>query len=104
MPTAYVTAPPETARTLARRLVDERLAACVNLVPCSSVYRWEGSVEEDDETILLAKTTDDRYRDLEARVAEWHPHDVPCIERIDVADAHGPFAAWVAESVDAAGE
>ena len=101
MPTAYVTAPPEAARTLARRLVDERLAACVNLVPCSSVYRWEGSVEEGDETILLAKTTDDRYADLEARVAEWHPHDVPCIERIDVADAHDPFAAWVAESVDA---
>ncbi|GAB3313483.1 divalent-cation tolerance protein CutA [Haloplanus salinarum] len=58
-------------------------------------------MEADDETILLAKTTDDRYADLEARVAEWHPHDVPRIERIGVADGHDPFAAWVAESVDA---
>ncbi|MFB6101275.1 MAG: divalent-cation tolerance protein CutA [Haloplanus sp.] len=97
--TAYVTAPREDAADLARRLVDERLAACVNLVPCSSVYRWDDAVHEDEESILLAKTTAERYDDLAARIAEWHPHDVPCVERVDVTDAHDPFAAWCADAV-----
>jgi periplasmic divalent cation tolerance protein len=99
MPTAYVTAPRDGAETLARRLVDERLAACVNVVPCTSVYRWEGAVHEDAEAVLLAKTTDDRYPRLADRVVELHPHDVPCVERIDVADVHEPFADWCAAAV-----
>jgi len=99
MSTAYITAPPADAKTLARRLVDERLAACVNVVPCTSVYRWDGAVETDDEMILLAKTTDDRYDDLVAHVVEWHPYDVPCVERIDTTDTHDPFAAWCADAV-----
>jgi periplasmic divalent cation tolerance protein len=100
MPTAYVTAPPSAADDLATLLVEERLAACVNVVPCSSVYRWDGAVHEDEERVLLAKTTAERYPDLEARVVEAHPYEVPCIERIDVADAHDPFAAWCAEAVE----
>jgi len=98
MPTAYVTAPPEAAEQIARRLVEERLAACVNAVDCTSTYRWEGAVHEDAERLLLAKTTDDRYDALAERVRQLHPHDVPCIERIEdepVAD----FAAWRADSV-----
>ncbi|WP_251342966.1 divalent-cation tolerance protein CutA [Haloplanus halophilus] len=97
--TALVTAPPAEARELARRLVDRRLAACVNLVPCTSIYRWEGSVAEDDEAILLAKTTEDRFDELVDRIVEWHSYDVPCVERVDVADAHEPFASWCAEAV-----
>ena len=101
MPTAYVTAPPEAAERLARALVEERLAACVNRVPCESTYRWEGEVVDDEEVILLAKTAEGRAPDLVARVEELHPYDVPCIERFDAADAADPFAAWVASSVDA---
>jgi len=97
--TAYVTAPREAAPALAERLVDERLAACVNVVDCSSIYRWDDAVHEDEESILLAKTTTDRYTALTERLAAWHPHEVPCIERVDAADAHGPFAAWCAEAV-----
>ncbi|MFB6195784.1 MAG: divalent-cation tolerance protein CutA [Haloplanus sp.] len=99
MPTAYVTAPRDAASDLARRLVDERLAACVNVVPCESVYRWDDVVHEDDEAILFAKTTADRYPDLAARIVEWHPHDVPCVERFDAATMHDPFAAWCADAV-----
>jgi periplasmic divalent cation tolerance protein len=104
--TAYVTVPTEAASDLARRLVEERLAACVNVVPCTSVYRWDGAVHEDEESILLAKTPEKRYADLRARVVEWHPHDVPCIERFDADDAHDPFAAWCASAVgeDAVGD
>jgi periplasmic divalent cation tolerance protein len=97
--TAYVTAPRAVASDLARRLVDARLAACVNVVDCTSTYRWDDTVHEDAESILLAKTTADRYETLAARLVDWHPHDVPCVERIDADDAHGPFAAWCVETV-----
>jgi periplasmic divalent cation tolerance protein len=97
--TAYVTAPRDAAADLAHRLVDERLAACVNVVPCTSTYRWDDAVHEDDESILLAKTTAERYPALEERLVAWHPHDVPCVERFDAADAHGPFAAWCGDAV-----
>jgi periplasmic divalent cation tolerance protein len=95
MPTVYVTAPSGAAEEIARTLVAERLAACVNRVACESTYRWEGEVVEDDEVILLAKTTDDRYEDLVARVVDCHPYDVPCVERFDATDVFAPFADWI---------
>lgn len=101
--TVYVTVPRGGADDLARRLVDERLAACVNVVPCESVYRWDDEVHEDAESILLAKTTAERYATLRDRVVEWHPHDVPCVERVDAADARDPFAAWCESVVDGDG-
>lgn len=101
MPTAYVTAPPDAAAELAATLVEEGLAACVNRVECRSTYRWEGEVVTDDaEEILFAKTTDEGYDDLAARVAELHPYEVPCIERFDEAAVHLPFAEWIDESVE----
>jgi len=97
MPTVYITAPPDSAHSLARALVDERLAACVNRVPCESTYRWEGEIHDDEEVILLAKTTDQHYDDLCERVCELHPHDVPCLERFDEASVLDSFGEWVHE-------
>ena len=94
MPTAYVTAPPEDAGDIAETLVAERLAACVNRFACTSVYRWDGEVHRDDEVVLLAKTTDDAYDRLKARVEEIHPYDVPCIERFEETDLLESFAEW----------
>jgi periplasmic divalent cation tolerance protein len=99
VPTAYVTAPPEAAERLARALVEERLAACVNRVDAASVYRWEGQVHEEAEVVLLAKTTDGRYDALAARVRELHPHEVPCVERFDEAAVLDTFADWRASAV-----
>lgn len=99
MATAYVTAPPEAAERIARTLVEERLAACVNSVDCDSVYRWDGAVHEEGEVILLAKTTDERYPELCERVLELHPHDVPCIERFDEDGVLEAFADWRAGAV-----
>lgn len=99
MPTIYITAPTEAAADLARGLVEERLAACVNRFDCDSIYRWEGQVIEESEVVLLAKTTADRYPRLVEYVRENHPYEVPCIERFDEADADEPFAEWIAESV-----
>ncbi|KAB1188430.1 MULTISPECIES: divalent-cation tolerance protein CutA [Haloferax] len=99
MPTVYVTAPPDAAADLARALVEERLAACVNRVPCQSVYRWDGDVHDDEEVILLAKTTDERYDDLVSRVVELHPYDVPCIERFDESHVLDAYTSWVEDEV-----
>ena len=99
MPTAYVTAPPEAAEELARTLVEERLAACINRVECRSTYRWDGEIHEDDEEILFVKTTDEAYDDLVGRLEELHPYDVPCIERLDESDELPAFAQWRADVV-----
>ena len=99
MPTAYVTAPPEEAPEIAETLVEERLAACVNRFPCTSVYRWDGEVHRDDEVILLAKTTDGAFDRLVERVEELHPYDVPCVERFEERDVLESFAEWRDEEV-----
>jgi len=99
VPTVYVTAPTDDARALAETLVEERHAACVNVVDCDSVYRWEGDVVTDDEAILLAKTTEEAYADLVACVESEHPYDVPCIERFDETHVEPEFGAWIRDSV-----
>ena len=100
MPTAYVTAPREEAASLARLLVEERLAACVNAVACESTYRWEGEVVEESEVILLAKTTEAGFAPLVERLEAVHPYDVPCIERFDEGAVLPAFAEWRAAAVD----
>lgn len=101
MPTVYVTAPPDAAQELASFLVEKRLAACVNVVDCRSTYRWDGELSEDDqEVILLVKTTDERYPELRDRLAEQHPNEVPCIERFDEDDVFTPFADWIDSEVE----
>jgi periplasmic divalent cation tolerance protein len=94
VPTVFVTAPRENAAELARTLVEERLAACVNRVDCASTYRWEEAVHDDEETILLAKTRAERVDELVERVTAEHPYDVPCIERFDETDVLERFVEW----------
>ena len=74
-----ITAPTQAdARRIARTLVEERLAACVNVLPgCESVYRWEEKVVEEAEAMLVAKTSREMFPDLARRVAEIHPYAVP---------------------------
>lgn len=100
MPTVYATAPRDAADDLAARLVDERLAACVNVVDCESTYRWEGTVHHDEEAVLFAKTTDGRVEALMTRLAALHPHEVPCIERFEESAVADPFAQWRTAAVE----
>lgn len=95
-----VTVPPDRAHDLARLLVGERLAGCVNIVPgLHSVYRWQGEVAEDNEALLIIKTEDDRYEALERRLVELHPYDVPEVLALPVARAWPAFLGWLADSV-----
>ena len=77
---ALLTAAPgtEEAKRIARTLVSERLAACANIIPeVSSIYWWEGEVQDEQEAMLIIKTTQDKVDALEARIDELHPYDVP---------------------------
>ena len=95
-----VTAPPERAPELARTLVAERLAGCVNILPgLQSVYRWDGNVAEDPETLLLIKTVGEQYPALEARIKELHPYEVPEIVALPFDRASPEFQSWLRESV-----
>jgi periplasmic divalent cation tolerance protein len=98
------TAPGEAAAGIARALVEERLAACVNVVPgVHSIYRWEGRIEEAGECLLVIKTSRARWGDLEARLRDLHPYAVPEILALPTTAGHHGYLAWVAESVAARG-
>ncbi|OVE86256.1 divalent-cation tolerance protein CutA [Natronolimnobius baerhuensis] len=100
MPTVYITTPPAEAESIATALVEAELAACVNRVPTTSTYRWEGEIHHDEEVVLLAKTTDEAYDALVDRVTDLHPHDVPYIERFDEDHVLESYATWRDEVVD----
>src|SRR5512133_26717 len=85
------------AQKLAARLVELRVAACVNvLAPCRSVYRWQGKVEDAEEVPVLIKTAAARYADLEAAIRAEHPYELPEIVAIPVAQGLPDYLAWVA--------
>jgi periplasmic divalent cation tolerance protein len=82
-----------------RALLNERLAACVNLLaPMESVYRWEGSVEQETERQVIIKTTRDRLTALWDRVRELHPYEVPEFIVLAIADGNEAYLRWVGES------
>lgn len=86
-----------SAQALARRLVSERLAACVNiLAPCQSVYRWQGALEEAAEIPLLIKTRTDLFPRLQAAIRAGHPYDLPEIIAVPLAEGLPDYLAWVA--------
>ena len=83
----------------ARSLVEERLAACVNLsAPMDSIYRWEGTIEMETERQLVIKTSRDRVVSLWDRVREMHPYDMPEFLVIPIIDGNDAYLRWVAES------
>ena len=85
-----------SAQALARSLVSERLAACVNiLAPCRSTYRWQGAIENAEETPVLIKTTESRYAALEAAIRARHPYELPEIIAVPVAHGLPEYLSWV---------
>jgi periplasmic divalent cation tolerance protein len=84
------------AERLAGALVEQRVAACVNiLAPCKSVYRWKGAVQHDEEHPLLVKTTAERYPALEAAIRAAHPYELPEIIAVPVERGLPAYLAWV---------
>ena len=90
------------AAAFARTLVDEKLAACVSVLPpMSSIYRWKGSIEEAREQQLVIKTTLTRVELLRERFRTLHPYELPEFVVLHPADASAMYAAWVTEAVQA---
>jgi periplasmic divalent cation tolerance protein len=91
---------PALARDIARHLVENRLAACVNIMPAmQSVYRWQEQVEQAEEVALIIKTTSERYADVEQAIAAMHPYDVPEIVALPITDGMPGYLAWITQEV-----
>jgi periplasmic divalent cation tolerance protein len=87
-----------SAERLADSLIEQRVAACVNiLAPCRSVYRWQGAMQHDEEHPVLIKTTADRYPALEAAIRAAHPYELPEIIAVKVESGLPAYLAWVTE-------
>lgn len=85
-----------TADRIARSVVEQRLAACVNrLAPVQSTYHWQGVIEEAVEVPLLIKSTRERYPELEAAIRSLHPYSVPEIVAVPVVAGYAPYLRWV---------
>lgn len=87
------------ARPIARSLVEQRLAACVNIVPgVTSIYRWQGSVDEEGEQLLVIKTVDANVDALRETLLLCHPYEVPEFVVLPVASISEAYGAWLLES------
>lgn len=90
----------EEARTIARHLVDSRMAACVNIVPgVTSIYRWLGEMEESSEWLLIVKTTATAFGHVCQAIAELHSYELPECICLTIDDGSPAYLKWLAESV-----
>jgi periplasmic divalent cation tolerance protein len=99
----YITASDSAeARTIARALVESRLAACVNIIGnMNSVYRWEGEIREDKEVVVIAKTVDDRVPELVRKVKALHSYECPCITAVPIDGGNPDFLKWIERETSA---
>jgi periplasmic divalent cation tolerance protein len=87
----------DKAAEVARTLVGEGLAACVNLVArVRSIYRWNGEISDDQETLAIIKTTRERFAELRDRLVALHPYEVAEVIALPIEDGHLPYLSWVA--------
>jgi periplasmic divalent cation tolerance protein len=97
---AYITcADLDEARRIGRALVEEKLAACVNLRAHETIYRWQGAIEQSPEVGMMAKTTRAAWPALQARVRALHSYTVPCIVAWPLAEGLPEYLDWIAGSV-----
>jgi len=92
----------DEARKIAGHLVENQLAACVNVVPnIQSIYRWQGKVESSQEWLLLIKTTAEKVDDVRDVIRELHSYDLPECIAIAIEDGSADYLQWIGESVAA---
>ncbi len=90
----------EEAKTIGKALVKSKLAACVNIIDhMNAIYFWEGKLQEDEETVLIAKTTSALVPKLVARVKEIHSDKCPCVVALPVSEGNPDFLEWIRNEV-----
>ncbi|MGM0452505.1 MAG: divalent-cation tolerance protein CutA [Thermodesulfobacteriota bacterium] len=90
----------DEAVAVGEALIEAGLAACVNIIDSmNSIFMWEGRVEQDTETVLIAKTTAERVPELVEKVKSVHSYECPCIVSLPIADGNPAFIDWIAEQV-----
>ena len=97
----YMTAgSPEEARRIGDALVTEQLAACVNLIDgMTSIYRWQGDIQRDTETVIIAKTVERHVEALTERVKALHSYDCPCVVTLPIDAGNADFLTWISGQV-----
>ena len=90
----------DAAVTLARTLVEEKLASCGNLIPAvRSIYRWEDKIQDENEVLLLLKTRSEHFERLKARILELHPYEVPEVLALPVEAGYAGYLEWMSKSL-----
>ena len=90
----------DEAERIAETLVEQGLAACVNVIPgLVSIYRWKGRVQRDGECLLLIKTRAERFEALRQAIVSLHPYELPEVVALPIAAGHEPYLAWLDASV-----
>ncbi len=85
----------DEARNIGRTLVEEKLAACVNIFPVNSIYMWEGELKGALEFALIIKTTESKFKEIEKKIKEMHSYENPCIVMLKIGDCSKEFENWI---------
>lgn len=97
----YITAGDmEEARKIGKILIEERLAACVNIFPITSIFRWKNNIEDAQEFGIIVKTKSRKVKEIEKRVKEIHSYEVPCVIAFRIDGGSGDYIKWIDGSVE----
>ncbi len=96
----YITCKTSEAGKIARTLVQKKLAACVNILPCKSIYKWRGKVVQDKESVLFVKTKSSLFPAIEGEVKRLCSYSVPCILLLEIKKGHAPYLRWIEKETD----
>ena len=95
----YITNPTkEEARKIAKHLLEKKLIACGNIFESNSLYNWEGKLADENEFVLITKTTEDKFEDVRKEVESIHSYEVPCIIKLPVT-ANDKYSDWMKEQL-----
>lgn len=89
----------DEAKYIGRKLVEERLAACVNIFPVLSIFRWKDNIDEANEFGIIVKTKTGKIKEIEKRVKELHSYEVPCVVSFRMDEGSADYLRWIDESV-----